>query len=77
MTGSTFGHGILITLSGTPDFTPFGDFMISQIHHTVVYILQNLSDYFLRIIEIVFCLCSWAIKIKQINVDGFMVIRIK
>ena len=29
----------MLTLSGTPDFTPFGEFMISPIH----YILLNLS----------------------------------
>ena len=31
----------MLTLSGTPDFTPFGEFMISPIHY--IYILLNLS----------------------------------
>ena len=29
----------ILTLSGTPDFTPFGEFMISPIHYTCIYII--------------------------------------
>ena len=32
----------MLTLSGTPDFTPFGEFMISPIHYSI-YTLQKLS----------------------------------
>ena len=34
----------MLTLSGTPDFTPFGEFMISPIRYNYIhYILLNLS----------------------------------
>ena len=28
----------MLTLSGTPDFTPFGEFMMSPIHYNSIYI---------------------------------------
>ena len=31
----------MLTLSGTPDFSPFGEFMISPIHH--IYITEFVS----------------------------------
>ena len=33
----------MLTLSETPDFTPFGKFMISPIRFIIHYILLNLS----------------------------------
>ena len=33
----------MLTLSGTHDFTPFGEFMISPIHYNIHYIILNLS----------------------------------
>ena len=34
----------MLTISGTPDFTPFGEFMISPIHYTyTLYITEFVS----------------------------------
>ena len=33
----------MLTLSGTPDFTPFGEFMISSIHYRTLYITEFVS----------------------------------
>ena len=33
------------TLLGTPDFTPFGEFIISPIHYNIHYIIFSLNDY--------------------------------
>ena len=39
MTGATCGPEML-TLSRTPAFTPFGEFMISLIHYAYIYITK-------------------------------------
>ena len=33
----------MVTLSSTPDFTPFGEFMISPIHYTCIFITEFVS----------------------------------
>ena len=39
----------MLTLSGTPDFTPFGEFMISPIHYINITEFVNLRTIRLRI----------------------------
>ena len=61
----------MLTLSGTPDFTPFGEFMISPIHYICIicYWICQFSDYVYGLMTALSLDLLYCITIKKVHVD--------
>ena len=61
----------MLTLPGTPEFTPFGEFMI---HPFIIYVLQNCQskEYVYGLMTLILTALSWTYFIITIKDDNFL-----